>query len=299
MSVLRVGVVGVVVASALAATASCSRENVRTATILIDGDDGGALNGFACIDSARDATLRECLHDCTADCFDGCAEAFANARDAGTPPGTLVADDDRCMHECASRLKGCLDGCFSARSDLSSPPLAARANGETVCVAVDFIRLGGEIECRSRHLLDWCAARADSCGVIARRVTCVSGLEPVEADAGLGAAQPILDANYARIREALARELSTLARSAPDEWVIVRMLATTDDEAALADWQQLDLERVIGCAVSCPVLLATRDTVDLALDFGVRGTCDSTLVRACASLGTPQIASVIADLEGR
>lgn len=299
MSSARAVIAVVVAASALAAMVSCMSENVRTATVVIDGDDGGPLNGFACLDSEGDAGLRECLRDCTAACFDACAEDLARARDAGTAPATLVADDDRCVHECAARLRGCLDGCFAARTDESSPPVAARANGKTVCVAIDFIRLGGELECRSRHLLDWCASRPDGCGVIDRRVKCVSGLEPVPVDGGLAAAQPILDANYAKLRAALTADLATVTRSAPDEWVIVRMLATTEDEASLADWRHIDLERVVGCAVSCPVLLATRDSIDLALDFGVRGTCDVTLVRACAALGTPLISTSIDELETR
>jgi hypothetical protein len=280
------------VAGALGVTAaSCARERVRTASIVIEGDGGGALNGFACVDRPTDVgATRACLDGCTSRCFDACNEESLRERDAGTPPGTVIADNDRCLQGCLAALKQCNDACTSGPAPGEGPPLAARANGQTVCVTLDFVRLGGEIECRSMiHLLDWCTARSDRCAVIARRTACVSGLADVPADAGLDAAAPVIDANYAKIRDALLEELAVVAPSAPDEWILVRMMGTTQDAASLADTGRVDLDRVVGCAVSCPVLLSTRDSVELAVDVGTRGTCTSAAVRACAALGTPDL----------
>ena len=292
--------IGLAAASALGlALASCASEEVRTSTLLLDGEDGGALHGFNCIDTASSARLRDCLDECTSStCIDDCEAETARAKEAGAPPASIVNEHTRCTQLCLVAAKRCNDACLPDSDE--AKPLAARANGKELCVAIDFLRVGGETECRSTGaLLKRCIEREDRCASITRQVHCVPALEPVPPSGGMEAATPIVDANYARLRDELRKTLPVVATSAPSEWVIVRMLATTAGREALADPTTIDLDTVVGCALSCPLLFENRDRITLALDDGRVTNCRGDSVRACAAIGTDHLDAALAELAGQ
>src|SRR5678816_3130871 len=111
---------GLVVALTLAlavaaALESCKSEDVHTATVIIDGVDGGALNGFDCVAVESDARVVNCI---VSGCFERCKG------DRTTP----VPD---CIKACSQDPNGeVVNGC---KPSAAAPPLLFRASGKPVC----------------------------------------------------------------------------------------------------------------------------------------------------------------------
>lgn len=278
-------------------TAGCRGEDLHTAFVRLSAPDGGTLSGFNCIEEQA-GLLRPCLEACYRGCADDCRAAAAEARRAGTAPSEVLAQSTACVQGCFSVDTPCTSACAPASASEGGQPLNARANGKTVCVVVDFLRTGGELECRSAiRQVEWCSARADDCGVLQRRVHCFQPSVEVPLDAGMAVASAAVDANFARMYEEVRTHMASLSESAPDEWLFVRMMATTQERAALDDPRATDLEQVVGCSLSCPLRLDARDTVTLELDEGRLGYCRAAAVRACAALGTPQLEAALESID--
>lgn len=287
-------VAALAVAGSLLAVTSCEEENVHRTIIALTSPDGGTLSGFNCIEDEA-TTVRPCLEACFQRCSNRCRDEANAARDAGTPNAAILAQNLACAQACYGNAAGCVDECGPVSTSATGNPLTARANGKPVCVVIDLLRVGGEIECRSSvKLLEWCVSQPDQCAVLHRRIHCIDPLADVPADGGMEAATPTVDANYAKLRDEVRANLTEVVHSAPQELVYVRVLSTTQERDSLAsDVRSLDLERVVGCSMSCPVLLSSRANVSLELDEGRVGYCRANAVRACAAMGTPALASAL------
>jgi hypothetical protein len=263
------------VATVTAMMASCSRESLHTANLLIDGEDGGALNGFDCIDSDEPSHVVSCI-------VAGCSESCRSDRLA-------FAD---CVKTCTTDEDGGIRKKCSAQT---GSPLMARAGGKQVCVVLDYLRIGGEVECRSPFaLFQWCREPDHAtCPILDRHAISVH-LPDVPADAGAAELKGAVNAMYAAIRDAVTKQ-PVLSSPSPDEWVVARLFASTQDCATLtADPKAIDLPQVVGCAFSCTVLLRDRTDIPLELDNGFQA-CQTPLVHACAAFGTTALATVSAE----
>jgi hypothetical protein len=145
-------------------------------------------------------------------------------------------------------------------------------------IIVDVITLGGELPgCRGEELF---AACGDGACTIVPRDDGTRYCQEVEVDAAAVIAaidddlEPLLD----DIRTQLRVEPVTL--DAPDEPVLIRAVATTEPCAALSPG--FDLERLVGCAYSCPAQLdEVTGSIALSLDTLTR-QCERE-VKACAA----------------
>jgi hypothetical protein len=261
-----------------AAAASCHRENVHTATLSIAGEDGGALNGFACVEPSEVSSTKavSCV---LSTCFERCR----------TERGAAYGD---CFRACSED-----DGGAGARATCSprnnlGPPLMLRANGKPVCAVVDYLRIGGEVECRSPFaLVSWCRTpEHGGCPVIERHVhPLILPNVPLSDDAGAAQVARAVDTLYAAVHEELTRS-PTVSTAGPDEWIVARVFVSTQDCPTLErSTTQIDPEQVLGCAYSCTVLLRDREEIPLLLDNGLT-TCQQPFVEICGAFGTGQLA---------
>ncbi|MBX3202933.1 MAG: hypothetical protein KF894_32700 [Labilithrix sp.] len=270
--------------------ASCQDEIVHTTTVVLSSPDGGTLSGFNCIEDDAQVGKR-CLESCFKDCSDSCRATYPGFS------GPIMTQRLECVQGCFGTTSPCYRTCSLGAASANGEPLSARANGKPLCAVVDVLRVGGEIECRSAtRLATRCAERADHCAVIHRRVHCVPPLLEVPRGGGMDVASPVVDANYATLRDALRSNIAELMASAPDEWVLVRVMSTMQDRSELDDPRVADLDQVIGCSLSCPMTLSSRASVQLELDEGRFGYCREAAVRTCAALGTPDLPSALAAL---
>lgn len=278
----------VVVLVVAGAFAQCKREEVSVATLLIDGDDGGALRGFACVEpsdvdaSAEETSAIRCvLEACSTQCL---------RRDAGANCFESCSHDAALLAQCSPRAK-------------SGAPMLARATSGQLCVVFDYLRAASDIECRSTPvMLDWCALpQHGNCPVVQRRVIPVR-LPDAGAAALLSTDETVvtaaINASYAAIRNAVI-EASPITSNAPDGWVFVRMaavVASSPDCAAERDpARPLAIPAVVGCALSCAYELSSRSEVNLVLDEGYLTACTARQVDVCAAIGTSELPVYLAD----
>lgn len=293
MNVRVVVIAGLGASLALGALASCASEDVHTTALVLQRSANGSLSGFDCIEKDSIITARDCLQQCHAACVQGCRDEGAARRDAGAGEAVALAEMLGCTQRCLS-AGTCSDRCTVTSTGEEGRPLAARANGREVCLVVDFLRFEEEAECRSLlNLLELCAAQADRCGLVARRVRCGLDLQEVPADAGMTAATTALHARSDAVLAALREDLPVVSNDATRGRILVRVAATTEGEDALTRGDPLDLDEVVGCSVSCPVQLQHRDLVTLALDEGLPRYCREGTVRGCAAIGGDQLREAI------
>ncbi len=142
-----------------------------------------------------------------------------------------------------------------------------------VALLVDFIGLGGLPSCRLSELASFCETHR-SCTVLADPARWCLDLE-----APLTAPD---DAAVILVGE-LVRSLEgrLVTPDAPHDPVIVRAVATAQPCSELTGSTPVDVDRVVGCAMSCPVQLDGVDG-DVLLDLPtLSDRCASTVV-ACA-----------------
>jgi hypothetical protein len=260
------------------ALASCSRENVHGVNLLIDGVDGAVLNGFDCVSDKGNQEVERCIFST---CNDQCRTSRAPL--PCVDACTSNPDDGGVRKTCAAAGEG--------------PPLLEQASGQQVCVVLDYLSVGGEIECRSMlNLLDWCLQpEHQMCPVIDRHTFPVR-LPAMPAEAGPTETARALDATYAAIHDVVTSQ-PVLPSPSPDEWVIARLFASTQDCDSLAKSpNQIDITKIVGCATSCTVLLKDRTDVPLVLDNGVTA-CGSAVLQACAAMGTTALPGVRASFQ--
>ena len=155
---------------------------------------------------------------------------------------------------------------------LSRLPADGRAS-----LVVDFVRLGGVPGCRTGQLIKWCATH--ECVPLQTTRSCVEVTLPAP-----GAPREELRASLlAALRASGAKEA---LGDAPDEFVIVRVVGTTEGCAALLPagsnaLPAFDKAQLVGCAYSCPVLFDKVEQ-DVYLGFEtLTGVCEQG-VRTCS-----------------
>lgn len=162
--------------------------------------------------------------------------------------------------------------------DTAGTPLLSRLPGDGAASLVfDFVRLGGVPGCRTGQLMKWC--QSHECVPLQRTRSCVAVNLPRPGAPREELRAAVLTAmRSVGTHEALA--------DAPDEFVIVRVVGTTQScdallpagDAALPDFEPTQL---LGCAYSCPVLF-DRIEQDVYLGFEtLTATCEQG-VRICS-----------------
>ncbi|MFZ5470797.1 MAG: hypothetical protein ACOZIN_15335 [Myxococcota bacterium] len=146
-----------------------------------------------------------------------------------------------------------LDGflCKDGSGKLLLERLGDGGSARPASLVFDFVRLGGVPGCRSGQLIRWCAAH--ECVPIAQARACLTVELPSGGD------------ERSSLRAALSEGLRSLEGQsvigdAPDEFVIVRMVGTTQSCEALTPsaggaLPSFERSALVGCAYSCPVLL--------------------------------------------
>ena len=137
-------------------------------------------------------------------------------------------------------------------------------------LVVDFVSLGGIPDCRNSQLQDWCDEH--DCEPLLPYRTCTTLNVPLDPDLSF--------------EESLALALegiqdTPIAQDAPDEPVLVRVVATVqscEEAMASADFPYLD---VAGCVFSCPTILDKQEA-NLLLDMQFGTSCVDS-VRWCSS----------------
>jgi hypothetical protein len=154
-------------------------------------------------------------------------------------------------------------------------PLADRATKGQFSIVADLIAVGGGggLECRTASIQSWCAS--NPCPFVPASRTCI----PVTIEAGArnedgGVVQAVV--------AALGR--TVIAQSAPDNYILVRVVATTQPCTELADATGVfDCGGLIGCATSCPFNpTGPSGDQELQLDYTSPAECEQA-VYACAS----------------
>lgn len=152
-------------------------------------------------------------------------------------------------------------------------PLRTRARSESgwdMNLVIDFVDLDGVPSCRSQELRDWCRER--DCGPILASRRCLPFTVELEPPEGW--------------HEGLDRALSQLGGAivddAPDEDLLVRVVATVQSCEEILSSPVLSDDGLIGCMYSCPTRLDDQEE-PLVLDLDASGTnCWDTLTW-CAS----------------
>jgi hypothetical protein len=134
-------------------------------------------------------------------------------------------------------------------------------------LVADFVDLEGVPGCRASQLIKWCATH--KCHPLEGTRSCV----PVELPTGVGAMK------REDLRVAVANALTQarggeISRDAPDKFVMLRMVATTQPCDALLSGAEFDKSKLVGCAYSCPVLF---DKIEQEVYLGF-----DTLTATCA-----------------
>ena len=174
------------------------------------------------------------------------------------------AEDDRTRD-----LRG-----FSCVEEGTNTPLWMRGANQaeqlvTFNLVVDFVDLGGLPDCRSAQLFDWCAE--NNCSVMSDHRACFPGQVNPQPGQGLDLRQPL---------EALSDAVVT--RDAPDEPLIMRVIATAQSCDDIMAGSALDCALLMGCVHSCPVKLDQLDG-DLLLDLDAFNNRCHDAVNLCAS----------------
>lgn len=155
-----------------------------------------------------------------------------------------------------------------------------------VLFVFDVLTLPTFPRCSPGSILDLC--EGSGCALAFERRFCVEvpRARVIEIATEVGGA-----ANLRPI-DLLADHDLALFEDAPDGPVILRLVGTLEEaarvcpEAGASGPQPFDLERVLGCAYSCPATLDdVRGRIDLDFD-GSFGTCTLTDVIACANFLT-------------
>jgi hypothetical protein len=162
---------------------------------------------------------------------------------------------------------------FECLDSTTRKPLFDRltTNGGKGSLVVDFVLLGGLPHCRPLQLAEWC--RSHPCPLDVKERYCTPVVLPNDGTSRVDAIVQTLD------------DLSktVVSRSAPDAYVLVRAVLTSESCDALAAGADFDRKRLAGCVYSCPVLLSSVDG-DLLLDLdAITLNCEDA-VDACASI---------------
>jgi hypothetical protein len=162
--------------------------------------------------------------------------------------------------------------------DDSGDPLALRAVDGAVArinIVVDYIRLGGVPSCLPFGIVAWCRDPEHACEPILAARSC-QALDPIPLSTS------IIETAM-RYRELIASLEGTLITAgAPQEPVLVRLVATVQPCAELVTTPAFDQADLVGCLLSCPVQLAGVDEVFLGTPT-LDSSCTEDLVIACAS----------------
>ncbi len=154
-------------------------------------------------------------------------------------------------------------------TDTRGRPLFANV-GTSFSVVTDFLAIGGNPSCRGVAMRAWCSAH--DCTVLADRRQCFPvNVDPANRDAG-----SLEDQVLGVLRG------QVVSSDAPDEYVLVRVVATKTPCASLA--LAFDCPSLLGCAVSCPYYpLGPAGDISIDLDYTTPPTCEPAMY-ACASL---------------
>jgi hypothetical protein len=157
--------------------------------------------------------------------------------------------------------------------DATGRPLFDRliSNGGKGSVVVDYILLGGLPHCRPLQLVEWCRSHPCPLDVMGRY--CAPIVLPSDATSRVDA--------LARALDDLSNTL--VSRNAPEDYVLVRAVLTSESCDALAAGADFDAKRLVGCVYSCPVLLASVDG-DPVLDLDATSLNCEDAVDGCASI---------------
>lgn len=166
-----------------------------------------------------------------------------------------------------------LDG-FMCR-DGAGNQLLGRAPSGRASIVLDFMSLGGVPGCRTGQMIKWC--KTHTCKPLSAKRVCVE------------VTLPSPDDDRTRLRGALAEALrgsGAALADAPDEFVMVRVVGTTESCSALAvdgagSLPPFDKSALLGCAYSCPVLLdQAQDDVYLGFET-FQDACEQA-VKTCS-----------------
>ncbi len=145
----------------------------------------------------------------------------------------------------------------------------------SMAIVVDFIRLQGQPSCRPSSLLSWCCE--NDCRPIETKRRCI----PIN----LADLDPRTETLSDRFAQALAG--TRLTEDAPDEPVLVRVVGLADtccEEPLPSNLGNQMLNRLVGCAVSCPTILTAQSGAVLLDTLALENSCTDDFVRVCAQL---------------
>jgi hypothetical protein len=165
---------------------------------------------------------------------------------------------------------------FRCRDD-TGRYLAVRAVEERTlrfALLIDFIRLTGLPSCRPGEIAAFCEESGACAPLSSPARVCI----PLEQTLLLGD-EPLIAAIGSLLR---GLDGTLITEDAPRGPVIVRAVATAQTCAELEGDAPVDLERVIGCAVSCPVQLDAIDG-EVILDLPTLSDRCAAGVMACAA----------------
>jgi hypothetical protein len=170
---------------------------------------------------------------------------------------------------------------FWCREAADQPFLLERlaATNRVGSMVVDFIKLGGLPSCRPAQLQDWCESH--DCAPVRQKRSCLP-LTPPDSGKTRILSNPV---------DALLAELAgtVVAKNVPDEYVMVRVVMTTQTCDQIGD-QPFDAGKLVGCAHSCPALLTDYDG-DVLLDLDVRDDNCEIAVAECAGLTAADVSA--------
>jgi hypothetical protein len=130
-----------------------------------------------------------------------------------------------------------------------------------ISVAADLLSFGGAPRCDTASMITWC--RNHTCAPVPGSRVCVSTTLGADVAPGMAAVNAV-----AAAIESIQGQL--LTHDAPDDFVVVRVVATTEPCDALPPDNAYDCPPLLGCAISCATNLReyTPDQLELALDLG-------------------------------
>jgi hypothetical protein len=164
---------------------------------------------------------------------------------------------------------------FACNARKGGFPMATRIGAtRRASLVVDLFRAPGLSRCSSVELLDYC--KETDCYPIAEARKCFD-LE-VDVDGGTAAN------SAARLGAALQGiKGPALGTDVPGEAVVIKVVGlATSCADALATPERIELNQVVGCATSCPIVLKNAD-LDVRLDLDVVDDDCEGFVNACAT----------------
>ena len=171
-----------------------------------------------------------------------------------------------------------LDG-FMCKDDAGVMLLERLPGDGQASLVIDFVRLGGVPGCRTGQLMEWC--KTHDCVPIESTRTCRGVKLPLPA-----VPRDQLRAQILEAMRSLGAPESSASADAPDEFVLVRAVGTTQSCDTLlpdggAPLPAFDQTKLVGCAYSCPVLFDKIEQ-DVYLGFETNAlTCEQG-VRICS-----------------